>query len=98
MAEAELTREIATLHLRLDALRMAQQHQQTLHFDAGYASRNPAVLDRYEDFSTGLDDMQDDRGEFAGATQLAQLHERMHELQQAREQEQQRGHEHGMGL
>src|SRR5262249_46769092 len=98
MAEAALTREMAALHLRLDALRLAQQHQQTLYVDAGYASRNPVVLDRYEDFFTALDDQQDDRSEYAAATQLAQLQDRLNELQQAREQEHQRGHEHGMGL
>jgi hypothetical protein len=96
MAEQDLTREMLALHLRLDALRHDQQHQM-LHVDVAYAGRNPTVLDRYEDFYTGLDDMQDDRMEFAEGIALAQLHDRLNELQQAREQEQQRGHEHGMG-
>jgi hypothetical protein len=75
-----------------------QQHQRLVQQEAGYAGRNPVVLDRYEDFYTGLDDMQDDRMEFAEGIALAQLHDRLNEMQQAREQEQQRGHEHGMGL
>lgn len=97
MAEDDgFARELAALHLRLDALRQVQQ--QTQQREASYGSRNPVVLDRYEDFYTGLDDMQDDRSEFASGIAFAELHDRMHELQQAREQEQQRGQEHGMGL
>jgi hypothetical protein len=96
MAEHDMAREIAALMVRLDALQHAQQ--QTMQLEAGYGSRNPVVLDRYEDFYTGLDDMQEDRGEFAEALGLAQLHERMNEMQHTREQEQQRGHEQGMGL
>lgn len=91
----DLTREMLALNLRLDALRHEQQHAQ--QFEAAYAGRNPSVLDRYEDFYTGLDDLQDDRNEFAAATRLAQLHDRLNELQQAREQEQHRSHEQGMG-
>src|SRR5262249_51170901 len=97
MAEQETTREMLALHLRLDALRHNQQHQHVQQAEAPYAGRNPVVLDRYEDFYTGLDDMQDDRMEFAEGIALAQLHDRLHEMQQAREQEQQRGHEQGMG-
>ena len=96
MAEQDMTRELAALHLRLEVLRMEQQH--ALHVEAGYTSHNPTVLDRYEDFYIGLDDMRDDRGEFAEGHGLEQLHARLNEMQQAREQEQQRGHEHGMGL
>jgi hypothetical protein len=96
MAEQEITREMLALHLRLDALRHDQQ-QHLQQVEAGYGGRNPVVLDRYEDFYTGLDDMQDDRMEFAEGIALAQLHDRLNEMQQAREQEQQRGHEQGMG-
>jgi hypothetical protein len=95
VAEQDLTREMLALHLRLDALRQEQQHAQ--QFAAAYASRNPAVLDRFEDFYSGLDDLQEDRSEFAEGIALAQLHDRMNEMQQAREQEQHRGHEQGMG-
>jgi len=94
MAE-DVIREMLALHGRLDALRHEQQHH--IQFEAAYAGRNPAVLDRYEDFYTGLDDMQDDRSEFAGAIELAELHDRMNELAQARVEEQQRDHEQGMG-
>jgi len=95
MAEQDLAREMLALHLRLDALRHDQQ--QHIQFEAAYAGRNPVVLDRYEDFFTGLDDMQDDRMEFAEGIELAELHDRLNELQQARVEEQQRGHEQGMG-
>jgi hypothetical protein len=96
MAEEALIREFMALHQRLDALRMAQS--QVLQFEAGYAGRNPAVLDRYEDFYTGRDDLHEDRQEFGADIALAELHAQLNALQQAREQEQHRGHEQGMGL
>ena len=96
MAEEAVLREMMALHQRLDALRMEQSH--VLQFEAGYASRNPAVLDRYEDFYSAMDDGRDDRQEYGADIALAELHAQLNAMQQAREQEQQRGHEQGMGL
>ena len=96
MAEQDITREIAALHLRLDALRVEQQR--FLHIEAGYGSMNPTVPDAYEAVYAGLDERQDDRLECAEGVGLTQLHAQMNAMQAAREQEQQRGHEQGLGF
>ena len=55
---------------------------------------NQVVPDQVEGFYAGLDDLRDDRAEYGEANGLAQLHERLDQMQQAREQE--RSHEQGM--
>jgi hypothetical protein len=54
--------------------------------------------DRSEMLYGALNGIEDDRQEEHDSYGLAQLHDRMDAMQQAKEQEQQRGHEHGMGM
>src|SRR6266487_998936 len=90
------TLQIEALHTRLDAL-LAQQQQRFLELETRFAGMNPTVLDQVEAFYGALDDMRDDRLECAESFGLAQLHDRLDEIQQGRQQEQQRSQEQGMG-
>jgi hypothetical protein len=90
---AETLGQMDDLHARLDALRM-QQHQRVVEVAWRLGGMNPSVPDQFEGFYAALDDMRDDRAEYAEANGLAHLHERLDAMQQARQQE--RGHEHGM--
>ena len=94
--EARADLQIATFHTRLDAL-LVQQQERFLDLSSRFEGMNPTVNDQVEAFYGALDAMRDDRQEFAETSRLAQLHDRLNEMQQAREQEHQRGHEQGMG-
>src|ERR1043166_3784148 len=91
----QMTVALAALHARIDAL-LAQQQQHFLELASRFEGMNPTVLDQVEAFDSALDERREDRGEFAEANSMAHLHDRMNEMQQAREQEQRRSHERGM--
>ena len=87
---------IRQMHQRMDAILAEQQHR-FVDIAMGLGGVNPLENDPVEGFYAGGDGMQDNRAEEGHTATLEQLHERMQALQQAREQEQQRSHEQGMG-
>ena len=89
---AETLTQMHDLHARLDALRM--QQQRLMEVGWRMEGMNPVVPDQFEAFSAGRDDLRDDRAESTETSALAQLHERLDQMQQARQQE--RGHEQGL--
>ena len=87
---AEIFEQLNDLHTRLEVLRMQQGIERTWRLEG----MNPVVPDQFERLYAGLDDLREDRGEYAEVQALAQLHDRLDEMQQARQQE--RGQEQGM--
>ena len=85
---------IYTLHERLDGL-LAQGQQRFADIAMGFEGVNPLDRDPVEGFYAGLDGLRDDRAEDANTLALAQLHDRLNDMQQARQQE--RSHGQGMG-
>jgi len=89
---AETLTQMHDLHARLDALRMQQQRLMDVGW--GMEGMNPVVPDQFEAFYAGRDDLRDDRAESTETSALAQLHDRLDQMQQAQRQE--RGHEQGL--
>jgi hypothetical protein len=85
------------LHARLDALLM-QTQQRVTEMEWRNEGMPVTPQERQEGFGDLRGDLHDDRSEAEEASEMAQLHERLEAMQQAREQEQQRGHDDGMGF
>jgi hypothetical protein len=98
MAEFLHTEEQIIRH-RIEHAMQGWQRYAELQIDALHA-RMDAVLvhDQAEGFYGALDGMQQDGHEHSDVLGLAQLHDRLDEMQQAREHEQERSHDHGMGF
>jgi hypothetical protein len=88
--------QIQQFHGRLDALLF---HNQQLFLDMDRWVESPqSALEREEAFYGALSGIREDRMEYGYENELARLIDRVAEMQQAREQGQQRSHEQGMGL
>jgi hypothetical protein len=98
MAEflGQMDPQMQALHARLDAL-LSQQQSRFADLSWGLDGTNPLGHEQVEGFYGALDGMQDDRLEYARDYGLDQLHDRLDDMQQARQQEQSQSRDHGMG-
>ena len=98
MAEelGQVAQQMHALHARLDAL-LFQQQQRVADLSWGLEGTNPIGHDQVEGFYGAMDGMRDDRLEYAHDYGLDQLHDRLDELEQARQQAQSQSRDHGMG-
>jgi len=97
MAEflGQVEQQMHALHARLDAL-VFQQQSRFADLSWGLEGTNPLGHEQVEGFYGALDGMRDDGPERADTYGLSQLHDRLDELQQARQQAQSQSRDHGM--